>query len=95
MDIHDELVFEFYPEDVHLNRSLTAVMEDFPLFGGIPILVDTSLGPNLLDLKGITDEEVESSLDTNGNFNLERIENASSNIRTEEASVSLAAREVL
>jgi DNA polymerase-1 len=53
IDIHDELIFEMFPEDAHLAYDLHTAMEDFPQFGRIPIKVDTAVGPNLLDLKEV------------------------------------------
>lgn len=57
LDIHDELVFEIFPEDAHLARPIKIAMEDFNQLGRIPVLADTAVGPNLLDLKDVTVEE--------------------------------------
>lgn len=60
IDIHDELGFEIFPEDAHLARPIKGAMEDFDQLGRIPVLTDTAVGPNLLDLKDVTvDEAVE------------------------------------
>jgi len=60
IDIHDELGFEIFPEDAHLARDIKIAMEDFPQLGRIPVLTDTAVGPNLLDLKDVSvDEAVE------------------------------------
>lgn len=60
LEIHDELVFEIFPEDAHLTKDIHIAMEDFNQLGRIPILTDTAVGPNLLDLKDVTvDEAVE------------------------------------
>lgn len=59
IDIHDELVFEIYPEDAEVARDIKREMEDFDQLGRIPVLTDTAVGPNLLDLKdGSVDEVV-------------------------------------
>lgn len=50
LDIHDELVFNMYPEDAWLALKFKKVMEDFPQFGGIPITTDCKAGFNLLDM---------------------------------------------
>lgn len=57
-DIHDELVFELYYEDRYLVRLLKAAMENFPQFD-MPIPTKVEIGPNLLDTKGVTLEEIE------------------------------------
>jgi DNA polymerase-1 len=49
-DIHDELVFEFHPDDIDLLDDLHAAMEDFPQLS-VPLEVDTSVGLNLLDVE--------------------------------------------
>jgi DNA polymerase-1 len=64
IDIHDELIFEMFPEDAHLARDLHVAMEDFPMFGRIPINVDTAVGPNLLDLKDVDTETAITYLKT-------------------------------
>lgn len=57
LDIHDELGYEIYPEDAELVPEIKREMEDFDVLGRIPILVDTAVGPNLLDLKDVSIEE--------------------------------------
>jgi len=57
IDIHDELGFEIFPEDAHLARDIKVAMEDFPQLGRIPVLTDTAVGPNLLDLKDVKIDE--------------------------------------
>jgi len=60
IDIHDELGFEVFPEDGHRAGDVKTAMEDFPQLGRIPVLTDTAVGPNLLDLKDVNvDEAVE------------------------------------
>ncbi len=51
-DIHDELVFELFPEDEELVPKIITEMERFPQFS-IPIPVSMARGPNLLDMKEI------------------------------------------
>lgn len=57
IDIHDELGFEVFPEDAHLARDIKREMEDFNQLGRVPILTDTAVGPNLLDLKDVSIDE--------------------------------------
>lgn len=57
LEIHDDLIFEMFPEDAYLAIDLKAAMEDFHQLGRIPVLVDASVGPNLLDLKEVSIEE--------------------------------------
>ena len=59
-EVHDELVFEIYPEDAHLAKDVKIAMEDFDQLGRIPIITDAAVGPNFLDLKDVEiDEAVE------------------------------------
>lgn len=57
LDIHDELVFEIFPEDAELVMPIKAAMEDFDQLGRIPVITDTAVGPNLLDLKDVSVEK--------------------------------------
>lgn len=52
-EVHDELVFEIFPEDAHLVRDIKIAMEDFDQLGRIPIVTDIAVGPNFLDLKDV------------------------------------------
>jgi len=56
-EVHDELVFEIFPEDADLTLDIHHAMEDFHQLGRIPIIADTAIGPNFLDLKDVTAEE--------------------------------------
>jgi len=60
-DIHDELVFNFYPEDISLLPQIKAAMERFPEID-VPITVDISGGRNLLEMKKVTLEQALSGL---------------------------------
>lgn len=57
LEIHDELVFEIFPEDAYLARDIHTAMEDFHQLGRIPVLTDIAVGPNLLKQKDTTVEE--------------------------------------
>jgi len=57
LEIHDELIFEIFPEDAELVKPIHSAMEDFDQLGRIPILTDVACGPNLLDMRDVTDEE--------------------------------------
>lgn len=56
-EVHDELVFEIYPEDAYLAKDIKVAMEDFDVLGRIPIITDTAVGPNFLDLKDVEIDE--------------------------------------
>ncbi len=56
-EVHDELVFEIFPEDASLVRDIKVAMEDFDVLGRIPILTDVAVGPNFLDLKDVSIDE--------------------------------------
>jgi len=60
LDIHDELVFDFFPEDISLIPDIKTEMERFPEFG-VPTEVEISGGPNLLMLKKMTVEQLTGS----------------------------------
>ena len=64
LEIHDELIFEIFPEDAHRTREIHRAMEDFDQLGRIPILTDVAVGPNLLDMRDVTDEEAIEYLKT-------------------------------
>ncbi|KKN52384.1 hypothetical protein LCGC14_0613010 [marine sediment metagenome] len=53
LEIHDELVFDMFPEDAHLAKDIHEAMEDFPQLGRIPVLSDIAVGPNLLELRDV------------------------------------------
>lgn len=54
LDIHDELVFELYPEEMHLLPEIKRQMEDFPQLD-VPTPVEISIGPNLLEMEKVKD----------------------------------------
>jgi DNA polymerase-1 len=58
MDIHDQLVFDMYPEDAKLVYEIKRQMEDFDGFSGIPIITDTACGPDLLQQSDLSIDEV-------------------------------------
>ncbi len=57
LDIHDDLVFEIYPEDVEQLILVKQAMEDYPQFD-VPIKVESTVGRNLLEME---DVEVDAS----------------------------------
>jgi len=57
LDIHDELVFDLFPEDISLIPLIKAEMERFPELC-VPTKVEISGGPNLLLLKKMTVEQL-------------------------------------
>lgn len=61
LEIHDELVFEIYPDEADLIIDIHKAMQDFDQFG-IPILTDVAVGPNLLKLDEVTIEEARDLL---------------------------------
>ena len=63
LDIHDELVMEFYPEDAHLLADIQYAMEDWPNIS-VPMKVDTAIGYNLLDMKEVSIEEATEAIRT-------------------------------
>lgn len=65
-EVHDELVFEIFPEDGHLVVPIKAAMEDFDQLGRIPIITDTAVGPNFLDLKDVEIDEAAEYLSQKG-----------------------------
>lgn len=53
LDIHDDLTFETYPEDVmHLN-TIKHLMEAFSEYFTVPLPAECSIGHNLLEMKEI------------------------------------------
>ena len=50
-DIHDQLVFEMYPEDANCVTEIKTEMERFPQFGRVPIITEDLIGMNLLEMK--------------------------------------------
>jgi DNA polymerase-1 len=59
-DVHDEIITELYREDAFLIPEFKRVMEDYPQFGSVPILIDISVGVNLLEMKKLGVEEAVS-----------------------------------
>ncbi len=56
-EVHDELVFEIFPEDAAYVGDIKRAMEDFNQLGRIPIITDCAVGPNFLDLKDVEVDE--------------------------------------
>ena len=52
LDVHDDLTFETYPEDVMYLNAIKHEMEEFPRFD-VPLPVECSVGHNLLEMKEI------------------------------------------
>lgn len=61
LDIHDEWVWEIYPEDVDLIPFFINCMQDFPQLS-VPVIVECSIGSNLLDQKEVSAEEAQEQL---------------------------------
>ncbi len=56
LDIHDDLTFETYLEDIALLVDVKRAMEDFPQFD-VPLPVECSIGHNLLEMEEINFDE--------------------------------------
>lgn len=52
LDVHDDLIFETYPEDAYLLPSFKREMEDFPQLD-VPMTVSASTGYNLLEMHDV------------------------------------------
>jgi len=65
LDIHDELVFNLFPEDISLVPDIKTAMEYFPELD-VPAKVVINVGPNLLDMHEVTPEQL---LETKGESN--------------------------
>jgi len=50
LDIHDELVFEWYPEDEKHLKQVSHLMTDFPQID-IPLTIDIARGDNFMDME--------------------------------------------
>jgi len=48
LDVHDQLGFELYEEDIDQVIPIVDIMQDFPTVP-VPLVVSTEIGPNLLD----------------------------------------------
>jgi len=52
LDIHDDLTFEVYPEDLDLLHATKRAMEEYPQFD-VPLVVKCSVGHNLLEMNDV------------------------------------------
>ncbi|KKL91696.1 hypothetical protein LCGC14_1892110 [marine sediment metagenome] len=66
LDVHDDLTFETFPEDVMLLTTIKRLMENFSDRFDVPLPVECSVGHNLLEM-----EEIE--LDAHGLGRIQRL----------------------